>query len=94
MRQDDGGSVSLSTGWSGKFTLLVQGFQKDHSPPWPFSLQSLGTAKKPENWVSGGDGERWELRSDCGARQARQTAWGFTLSGTRSHGKPLSGADT
>lgn len=34
----------------------------------------LGTAKKPENWVSGGEGERWELRSDCGARQAVQTA--------------------
>ena len=53
-----------------------------------------GTAKKPENWVSGGEGERWELRSDCGARQTIQMAWGFTLSGTRSHGEPFSGAET
>lgn len=45
MRQDDGGSVPLCMGWSGKATLMVQSFQKDCSSPWPFFFQSLGTAK-------------------------------------------------
>lgn len=37
----------------------------------------------------GGEGHWWELRSDCGARQAVQRALGRTLCCTRSHGEPL-----